>query len=183
MSKTFTTVAGLALAAALLQPATGSAHDGHPSPMTPLQKQLAGVHAATRPYLDPKAALSAGYAPFADQNGIYCIGHATEGVMGIHYVHGGRVGDTVLDPAQPEALIYEPQADGSLRLVGMEYIVFQAAWDAVNKRPPELFGQRFHATPEGNRYGIPAFYALHLWLWQYNPAGTFEDWNPLVQCR
>lgn len=49
MSRTFTVVAGLALAAALLQPATGSAHDGHPQPMTPLQKQLADVHAATRP--------------------------------------------------------------------------------------------------------------------------------------
>lgn len=33
------------------------------------------------------------------------------------------------------------------------------------------------AQPQ-NRYGLPAFYERHLWLWKPNPAGTFEDWNP-----
>jgi hypothetical protein len=33
-----------------------------------------------------------------------------------------------------------------------------------------------------NRYEIPAFYALHAWVWQDNPAGTFAPFNPDVSC-
>jgi hypothetical protein len=32
----------------------------------------------------------------------------------------------MLKPSEPEALIYEPQPSGSLRLVGIEFIVFGA---------------------------------------------------------
>ena len=34
-------------------------------------------------------------------------------------------------------------------------------WDAANKTPPTLMGQLFHLNAAPNRYGIPAFYALH----------------------
>ena len=34
----------------------------------------------------------------------------------------------------------------------------------------------------GNRYGLPAFYSLHAWIWKHNPAGPFEMWNPDVHC-
>ena len=34
----------------------------------------------------------------------------------------------------------------------------------------------------GNRYGLPGVYELHAWLWQHNPAGMFEDFNPRVTC-
>ena len=34
-----------------------------------------------------------------------------------------------------------------------------------------------------NRYGIPAFYELHAWVWKDNPAGTFADYNPDVTCE
>jgi hypothetical protein len=33
-----------------------------------------------------------------------------------------------------------------------------------------------------NRYGIPAFYELHIWAWKDNPRGTFADFNPNVTC-
>ena len=46
-------------------------------------------------------------------------------------------------PSRPEALIYEPKG-GKLELVGVEYIVIAAAWDAANKTPPTLMGQLFH---------------------------------------
>jgi hypothetical protein len=36
--------------------------------------------------------------------------------------------------------------------------------------------------PEGNRYGLPAFHALHAWIWKFNPSGTFAMWNPRVSC-
>jgi hypothetical protein len=44
-------------------------------------------------------------------------------------------------------------------------------------------GQTFHFTPSPNRYGIPAFYALHVWAWKHNPHGMFVDWNPKVSCE
>jgi len=47
---------------------------------------------------------------------------------------------------------------------------------------PTLFGQMFMATPAPNRYDIPAFFSLHVWLWQNNPAGLFAPFNPDVSC-
>jgi hypothetical protein len=178
-------LAGLLQAAApvpALAHGTGAAaHAAAPAAVLP---QLAEVRRATAGFHDVHAAIGAGYAPFQDKNGIYCIDHPTEGAMGIHYVNGGLVGDAVLEATKPEALIYAPMPDGTLRLVGMEYIVFQSAWHAVpgNTQPPRLFGQTFHAGGADNRYGIPAYYALHLWLWDHNPSGLFEDWNPTVRC-
>ena len=178
-------LAGLALAgllqSSLLVPAL--AHGGgsaHPA----VQAQLAAVRGATAGFHDVYTAIASGYAPFKDKNDIYCIDHPTEGAMGIHYVNGSLVGDAVLDATKPEALIYVPMPDGTLRMVGMEYIVFQSNWHEVpgNTHPPRLFGQTFHAGDADNRYGIPAYYALHLWLWDHNPSGQFEDWNPTLRC-
>jgi hypothetical protein len=33
-----------------------------------------------------------------------------------------------------------------------------------------------------NRYGLPAFYELHVWAWRENPNGSFVDWHPHVIC-
>lgn len=59
------------------------------------------------------------------------------GGMGIHYVKNELVGDSVVDAASPEALVYEPRRSGRLRLVAVEYVVFQEAWDAAHASPPE----------------------------------------------
>lgn len=64
----------------------------------------------------------------------------------------------------------------------MEYIVDQRTWDALHPQPPQLFGRPFHLTRDGNRYGLPAFYQLHVWLWKRNPNGLFNDRNPTVRC-
>ena len=135
------------------------------------------VRRATKRFQDVSAATSAGYAPF-----LGCVSGPQGGAMGIHYVNGDLVGDGKLDPMKPEALMYEPRG-GKLNLVGVEYIVIAAAWDAANKTPPVLMGQTFHHTGSPNRYGIPAFYALHVWAWKANPAGMFVDWNPKVSCE
>lgn len=135
------------------------------------------VRRATERFKDPAAATAAGYAPF-----LGCVSGPQEGAMGIHYVNGDLVGDGQLDPQRPEALMYEIK-DGRLRLVGVEYIVFAEAWNARNPSPPTLLGQSFHYTGSPNRYGIPAFYALHVWAWKHNPHGMFVDWNPKVSCE
>ena len=33
-----------------------------------------------------------------------------------------------------------------------------------------------------NRFGLPDFWALHAWIWKFNPSGTFAMWNPDVNC-
>ncbi len=128
------------------------------------------------------AAEHAGFGIFRDAAGIACIAQPGLGGMGVHYVNGARVGDTVLDPAAPEALVYEPGSFGRMRLAALEYIVFKEAWDATHTGPPTLFGVPFDLTPAPNRFGIPAFYALHAWIWKDNPAGMFMPWNPRVTC-
>jgi hypothetical protein len=142
------------------------------------QAQLAAVRAATAPFHDVGAAGDAGYGPF-----YVCTDHTTDGAMGQHYVNGELVGDPAIDALRPEALVYEPKRGGGLRLVGVEYVVFQEAWDATHDSPPALFGRTFTLIEAGNRYGLPDFYELHAWIWRPNPSGIFSDWNPKVSCR
>jgi len=103
------------------------------------------------------------------------------GAMGVHFGHAELIGDGVLDPETPELLVYEPK-DGQLHLVAVEYLVLAEAWDATNPAPPSLLGQLFHYVGSPNRFGLPAFYELHVWAWKHNPRGMFADWNPNVSC-
>jgi hypothetical protein len=183
MKPTF--IAAATLAALLGHAAPVAAHDDGETKLSPAaQAQIAEARRATARFHDVNAAIAAGYGPlpFPDKDGITCIAKPGEGAMGIHFVNGGLL-TPQLSPLQPQAMIYEPMSDGTLRLVGAEYIVFKAAWDgAFPGKTPMLFEQRFHLVPEGNRYGLPPFYALHLWLWQPNRSGMFADWNPSVRC-
>jgi hypothetical protein len=43
-------------------------------------------------------------------------------------------------------------------------------------------GQLFHLFPSPNRFGLPAFYTLHVWAWKDNPKGAFVNWHPNVSC-
>ena len=135
------------------------------------------VRRATRRYRDVDRATDEGYVQFFG-----CVHEPLAGSMGIHFVNGTLAGDTVLDAAAPEALMYEQRPDGSLELIGVEYVVFKEAWDAEHAEPPALFGEPFNVVEAPNRYGIPSFYELHVWAWRENPVGAHEDWNPKVLC-
>ena len=37
-------------------------------------------------------------------------------------------------------------------------------------------------TQSPNRYGLPTFYSLHVWIYRHNPVGMFQMWNPNVHC-
>ena len=146
-------------------------------------KDLKSARAGTAGYHSLKAAVSDGYGLLTDAAGIACIDKPGEGGMGIHYANGALVGDPAVDAATPEVLVYEPRKNGRLRLVAVEYVVLQSAWEqAGNDEAPSLFGQEFELTPAGNRYGLPPFYELHAWIWKHNPSGMFDDWNPRVTC-
>jgi hypothetical protein len=142
------------------------------------------VH-ATAKYRDVAIAKRAGFGLLKDKKGIACIAMDDMpgmGAMGFHYVKSARVGDGRIAATAPEALVYAPAANGKLRLAAVEYVVLKAAWDAHHSSAPSLFGHRFNFTPAGNRFGLPAYYSLHAWLFQPNPSGEFSMWNPKVSC-
>ena len=126
------------------------------------------VRAADARFSDVAVAKSEGYAP------IPCVSGPDGGAMGIHYVNQKLIDDPAVDVAHPEAILYEPGANGALTLVAVEYI--------TPKGPAALGGQLFTFTNAPNRYGLPPFYSLHLWAWRDNPMGAFADMNPNVSC-
>jgi PAS domain-containing protein len=148
---------------------------------TARQEAFARARRAMARYRDITKAV--GFTELRDAAGIACIDDPAGG-MGVHYVNTSRL-DGVLDPALPEVLVYQPQADGSMRLGALEYVILAKDW--TNAFPPELFGRDFEYMPgqdeaDPNRYGLDAFWELHAWLWTTNPSGAFEDWNPRVTC-
>ncbi|MES2959264.1 MAG: hypothetical protein V4792_13825 [Pseudomonadota bacterium] len=181
------TLAGIALAGVLLAQSPARAHDDGETKLSPgVQAQIAEVRRATARFHDFNFAIhpnGGGYGGLVtDLAGKTCIDQPGQGAMGVHYVNGSLF-SAHLDPLKPQALIYEPLANGTMRLVGVEYIVLKTVWDgAFAGTSPRLFGRNFHLVPAGNRYGLPDFYELHLWLWQPNRSGMFNDWNPAVRC-
>jgi hypothetical protein len=136
------------------------------------------VREGTRHFIDVNNATAAGYGPF-----LGCVAGTDHGAMGVHYVNGTLLKNLTLDPAQPQALIYEP-FDGKMRLVGVEFILDSASWLAANDNtPPVLNGQVFNFVGAPNRFNIPSFFELHVWAWRDNPQGAFVDWNNHVTCE
>jgi hypothetical protein len=148
-----------------------------------VDEELAAAREATVAYIDVEAAEAAGYGLPPEGPLHECIANLDgPGAMGLHYINGDLVGDTDLEPTTPEALVYAPTADGGLELVALEYVVFAEDWDAANDMAPMLFDEMFMLVEEPNRYELPAFYALHAWVWKDNPGGTFASFNPDVSC-
>jgi hypothetical protein len=111
-----------------------------------------------------------------------CVTGSDSGAMGLHYVNDRLVGEGELDAMRPHIVIYEPAANGRLQLIGADYLLLVDAWNAKHKSPPELMGQLFHLFESPNRFGLPAFYTLHVWAWKDNPNGAFVNWHPRVSC-
>jgi hypothetical protein len=164
--------AGLAVTLALAVAAVAPARQ---SDVAKARKATAGFHKLAH-------ATSAGYAELKDKDGIACIDNPGVGGMGIHYVNGDLVGRGRPILRKPDVLVYDPSPNGHMRLVALEYVVFQEAWDKDHDSPPSLFGRSFELIPEGNRYGLDPFYELHAWIWKHNSRGMFDDWNPKVSC-
>ena len=135
------------------------------------------VREATERYKDVRAAEN---DDFLLQFG--CVSGPDSGAMGLHYVNMARVLDGELDAARPEIVIYEPQPNGRPKLIGADFLVLADAWNATHQGPPQLMGQLFHLFESPNRFGLPAFYTLHVWAWKDNPTGTFTNWHPNVSC-
>jgi hypothetical protein len=181
MSRSKTYVAGATMAIlALTSIALGS--------VVARPSDLDAAKAATGRFHSLSVAGHAGYGrPPAPAPLHECISKAGSGAMGFHYIKGSLL-DTTLDPTRPEALVYAPDANGKLHLAALEFVTFQDAWNTDHPGTmPMLFGQEFmpvNAVPGTDLtvYNIPPFYMLHVWLWNSNPSGLFNPWNPSVSC-
>jgi len=131
------------------------------------------VRAATARFRDVNVAINEGWVAATP-----CVSGPDHGAMGVHFVLPDRLTDGVLKAEEPEALIYEPTSNGALRLVGVEYIAIASTVQDAQK----LEGHLLNYVGEPNRYGLPAFFEMHVWAWEDNPKGNFVDWNTNVSC-
>jgi hypothetical protein len=137
------------------------------------------VRQSTERFKDVSVAEKEGYAL---QFG--CVSGPDNGAMGLHFVNMALVNSGVLDPTHPQIVIYEQMPDGHLQLTGADFLVVASQWDAAHPgNPPQLMGQLFHFFESPNRFGLPAFYTLHVWAWKENPNGAFVNWHPNVSCQ
>lgn len=164
--------------------------------------EIAKIKTAAARFEDVEAALAEGYVP--DPSG-HCVSAAAEGLpaewgaMGIHYLHPGMLGITATAPRvdgnglntdflKPSVLLYEPQADGSMKLVGAENLVFEKAWKAAgNGEGPVSMGRNWdHMADDPNTeadeaHGFMPHYDQHVWFVD-NPAGQLMPFNPAITC-
>ncbi len=94
--------------------------------------------------------------------------------MGFHYINVGLI-DGKFDMEKPEILLYVPNEQGKLKLVGVEYAIPQA----ISQTPPEGFigdDDHWHLNP--NVAG--GSWTLHAWVVMDNPDGVFAEFNPDV---
>lgn len=169
------------------------------------EPDLAAVRLATERFRDVEVALAEGYirdpsdtCETADMMGL----PAEQGAMGIHYFRPDLLGisgppapkvtgtGTYTDFRAPAILLYEPQADGALELVGVENLVFAAAWQAAGHTDPPAFqGVAYDhmvddpATTIDEAHNFDEHYDRHVWLYRENPNGVFAPFNPNVSCE
>jgi hypothetical protein len=161
----------------------GAGHHGNALDDVRLQVELAQVRRVTARFHDLDAARAAGYElGWVNGSGARiltgCISNPTAGAMGYHYFNAELMADLTTDLLHPEALVYAPTTNGSLRLAAVEWIVRGQNSDPPGvSSPPSMLGMPMHIL-------VPAvgFYLMHAWVWKHNPAGVMADWNPNVSC-
>ena len=159
------TITAARAATALSAHASGAADE-----LTDAQRKgVTRVRDVTERFKDIGVARSAGYT---SQYPAGCAASSAGG-QGFHYLNPALV-DANVDLLRPELVLYEPQADGSMVLVGVDYVVPFTAW--TSERPPMLLGVPFMRNEP---LGV---WALHIWAWRHNDRGMFAMWNPAVSC-
>ena len=180
---TLTLLAAATLAASIVTP-PASAHESHDhapgasaTTLTPGQRQALLV--ATERFVDPAAAVAAGYVPSE-----VCVAVPGGPGMGYHYVNPAYVADGVVAPTRPDMLVYVPDGQGGRTLGAVEWMGVDPDQDlATSDGRPKLFGRiPFDGPMPGHEPGMPAHFDLHVWLYKDNPSGMFSAFNPTVSC-
>ncbi|MGH7469325.1 MAG: hypothetical protein ACRENP_15340 [Longimicrobiales bacterium] len=140
-------------------------------PAAEAARAIATLMAATVRYHNLNTAIADGFVLLHP-----CEERPGEGPVGTVYVHMGRLVDGKIDPAKPDALIYEPsqRKNGRPQLVGVEFAFPYSMWSG--QEPPKFLGNSFQPEDE---FGV---FALHVWVWKFNPEGLFAESNPRVSC-
>ena len=169
-----------------------------------LAEAVAKVRLATERFNDVNVALAEGYVPDPAN---HCVTAAGEGLpaelggMGIHYLRPDLLGLTATSPRvngtgthtdfdNPAILLYEPQADGSLMLVGAENLVFKKAWEAAgNQEPPTFAGRHWDYmeddpdTPGDEAHGFEAHYDQHVYFRGDDAQAAVLPFHTAVSCE
>ncbi|MDQ6871374.1 MAG: hypothetical protein M3037_05105 [Gemmatimonadota bacterium] len=145
--------------------------DGEDNGSASLRRDLATLRRVTAPFHNFDKAMAAGWSTKITD----CMADPSAGGMGFHYGNTRLINATV-SVDKPELLLYEPEKDGGLRLVAVEYII-PYSFHSRGSVPPVLFGQQFKQNDTFQLWG------LHAWVWKENPSGIFASWNPRVSCK
>ncbi len=181
----------------LVVPKAALAHD--------VAAEIEKVRLATIRYEDVKVAKAEGFIPAPPGD---CIDAAHEGLpahwggMGIHYINPKQLKITQGQPRvdgknthtnfmKPSIVIYEPQADGSLKLVAVENLVFLNAWMAAgNVAPPKFAGHTWYtmadnaSTPRDEAHRFEPHYDQHVYFRKMaNPGDQLNPFSPNVTCK
>lgn len=122
--------------------------------------QLESARQAAAKYFDVNQAIADGYVDID-----VVISH-----MGRHFLKPSLL-DAKFDPAQPELLVYQNNADGSVRLAAVEYAV---PTDLSSTAPKGFVGD---TDAWFNDTGFQ-LWTLHAWVYDFNPDGVFSPNNP-----
>lgn len=176
----------------------------HSASDTELSAAIDSVKKATERFQDVNVALAEGYVP--DPNN-HCVTAAAEGLppelggMGIHYLHPGLLALTATEPRvdgtgthtdfqKPAILMYEPQADGSLMLVGVENLVFKKAWETNgNTEPPVFAGRKWDLmeddpnTEADEAHGFAPHYDQHVYFRGEDLTAAVQPFHASVTCE
>lgn len=136
---------------------------------TTLEGELKTVRKAAMRYHSFQQAVRNGYADSYPFNPSPYVPQ-----MGFHYINVGLM-DGTFDMENPEILLYVPDAQGNLKLAGVEYAVPVA----LSPEAPEGFtGSEDHWEYNPNVAG--GAWTLHAWVVLENPEGVFAPHNPNV---
>jgi hypothetical protein len=150
-----------------------------------LSNNLQAARGALEKYQNPFTAVREGYfstvacVQFSESGTLNGMPYPA-GAMGVHFINMSLVGQK-LDATHPQVLLYQPAADGTLKLAGAEWFVPYAK----GMKPPQLFGHTFYGPMMGHYPLMPSnfvHYDLHVWLWLNNPAGMFTPTNAAMKC-
>lgn len=167
--------------------------------------EIEKVRQATLKYNDIKVALAEGYIPAPPG---HCITAASEGLpakwggMGIHYINPKLLKITSVKPRvngmsthtnflKPSILLYEPDANGKLMLVGVENLVFLNAWKmAGNQAPPKFAGRSYDtmaddsSTPQDEAHAFEPHMDQHIYFKKLRkPMSQLSPFSPNVTCK
>jgi hypothetical protein len=163
------------------------------------------VRQATLRFNDVKVAMAEGYIPAPPGDCIDAAGEglpAPWGAMGIHYINPKLLKITQTRPrvdgkstqtdfTNPGILLYEPQAGGTLKLVGAENLVFLHPWQRAGNQAPPVFAGRIWdtmadnaSTAQNEAHGFEPHHDQHVYFAKMaNPKDQLKPFSPMVTCK